>query len=197
MAFSKVTDEELMAAATDVFRTYGYEGASLSKLSEATGLEKASLYHRFPGGKEEIALAVTRSVGAWFEQHVLQPLSCQDTPAKRVRFVSQQLRKFYRDGSTACVLDTLSLSGNSEVLSDSLRGMLTAWLDAFTRIARESGLSAGVARERAEQAVIAVEGSLVLARVLQDKRPFLKVVSRLPDLLTRKTNPPVKKPRAA
>ena len=50
-----------------VFRQHGYEGATLSKISEATGLGRASLYHHFPGGKQEMARAVLESVAAWFE----------------------------------------------------------------------------------------------------------------------------------
>jgi hypothetical protein len=41
-----------------------------------------------------------------------------------------------------------------------------------------------LARSRAEEAVIRIEGSLVLARVLGDNTPFLKVIKLLPDLLT-------------
>ena len=44
-----VQDQDLMQRLSCVFRDVGYDGASLSILSEATGLKKASLYHRFPG----------------------------------------------------------------------------------------------------------------------------------------------------
>ena len=39
-------------ALAEAFRQYGFEGASLSMLSEATGLGNGSLYHFFPGGKD-------------------------------------------------------------------------------------------------------------------------------------------------
>ncbi|TGQ06111.1 helix-turn-helix domain-containing protein, partial [Mesorhizobium sp. M00.F.Ca.ET.217.01.1.1] len=41
----------------EVFREHGYEGASLALIGAATGLGKGSLYHFFPGGKEEMARA--------------------------------------------------------------------------------------------------------------------------------------------
>ncbi|MEM8810542.1 MAG: TetR/AcrR family transcriptional regulator, partial [Cyanobacteria bacterium P01_G01_bin.38] len=44
-----MTKDAAIAKLTPVFRRYGYEGASLSMLSKATGLGKASLYHHFPG----------------------------------------------------------------------------------------------------------------------------------------------------
>lgn len=37
--------EEVIPKLVSVFRHYGYEGATVSRLSQATGLKKASLYH--------------------------------------------------------------------------------------------------------------------------------------------------------
>ncbi len=60
---SKVNENQLLDRLTGVFRLHGYEGASLSRIAKATGLQRASLYFRFPGGKEEMAEAVLRSGG--------------------------------------------------------------------------------------------------------------------------------------
>ncbi|MCY7320404.1 MAG: TetR/AcrR family transcriptional regulator, partial [Phormidesmis sp. CAN_BIN36] len=57
-----------------VFRQYGYEGATLAKLSEATGLGKASLYHHFPKGKEEMASAVLDYLNRGLQEQILAPL---------------------------------------------------------------------------------------------------------------------------
>src|SRR3954454_5676749 len=54
------TKLELIAILDDVFRRRGYEGATLSELSRACNLGKASLYHHFPGGKEEMATVLLR-----------------------------------------------------------------------------------------------------------------------------------------
>ena len=35
----------------EVFREFGFEGTSLSRITEKTALGKGSLYHFFPGGK--------------------------------------------------------------------------------------------------------------------------------------------------
>ena len=185
MAFSKVGDAELLRAATEVFRSHGFESATLKLLSDATGLEKASLYHRFPGGKEEIAIAVAERVNAWFVENVFEPLKAQGTPAKRVRHVGQKLQEFYGDGMKSCTLDTLSLPGRSDELAKILKEGLLGWLDAFAQIAKESGCTMAAARTRAEQAVVELEGSLVLSRVLGQNSLFLKLIERLPLLLLR------------
>jgi TetR/AcrR family transcriptional repressor of lmrAB and yxaGH operons len=183
MAFSKVGEEELLGAATEVFRSHGFEGTTLKLLSDATGLEKASLYHRFPGGKEDIAIAVAERVNAWFLANVFEPLKASGTPVKRIRYAGRKLQDFYGDGMKSCTLETLSLPGGSEALAKVLRDGLLGWLEAFTQIAKESGCTMTVARTRAEQAIVELEGTLVMARVLGQNRLFLKWIERLPALL--------------
>jgi TetR/AcrR family transcriptional regulator, lmrAB and yxaGH operons repressor len=184
VAFSKVDDEELASRALEVFRNYGYEGTSLNRLAEATGLEKASFYYRFPGGKRDIVLAVAAHVDRWFHENVLEPLAGGGTPSERVKLVVSRLRAFYGDGSRPCVLDTLSLTGGPAELQAALADALRAWLLAFTSIARESGLTRAAAERRAQQALINIEGSLVLARVLGQPAIFLRTLAGLPALLT-------------
>jgi AcrR family transcriptional regulator len=184
MARPTIGHDELIDKLADVFRTYGYEGASLSRISEATGLEKASLYHRFPGGKDDMVAAVVAHVGKWFQNQVFTPLERSGEPAERVRFVAERLREFYGEGQKSCALNSLSLPGGSAALHEALRTALTAWLQAFTGIARASGATAREARKRAEQAITEIQGSLVLARVLGDCGPFRSAIGRLPELLT-------------
>lgn len=53
--------EELVALLAEVFRRHGYDGASMAEISAATGLGRSSLYHWFPGGKDEMAAAVLQA----------------------------------------------------------------------------------------------------------------------------------------
>src|SRR5687767_7960924 len=66
-----VSDKELLERLTGVFRRHGYDGASLSVIAAATGLQRSSLYHRFPGGKEQMAAEVARALGGHFSSQLL------------------------------------------------------------------------------------------------------------------------------
>jgi len=184
MPQSKVDDNQLLDKLTDVFRLHGYEGASLSTLSEATGLQRASLYHRFPGGKEEMAQAVLSRADDWFVSHVLAPLSEAGEPAKRVKQMAQRLDKFYNSGKFSCLLDSLSLSDTTNAIQQHVERSFTAWLEAMTGVASEAGASTAVARRRAADALVQIQGSLVFSRVTGDGRPFKRVLTSLPELLT-------------
>ncbi len=71
MARARLDDAALLDHAVDVFRAYGFEGTSVNQMAAATGLEKASLYYRYPGSKDEIAMAAAAHVSGWFEQNIL------------------------------------------------------------------------------------------------------------------------------
>jgi TetR/AcrR family transcriptional repressor of lmrAB and yxaGH operons len=185
MAIAKLNDQELAERAAETFRLYGYEGTSLNRLAEATGLEKASLYYRFPGGKDAILLAAIHDVRTWFATSIFEPLRLPGPLVERVEAVVQHLRVYYGDGTKPCVLDTLSLQGTPPQLQLALQGALFAWLRAFAAVALEAGFAADEAERRAEQAVIAIEGSLVLARVTGKKEFFLGVLEELPQRLTK------------
>lgn len=64
-----MTREEAIAQLSKVFRQYSYEAVTLARLSAATGLGKASLYHHCLKGKEEMA-AVLNQKQQWFEEHL-------------------------------------------------------------------------------------------------------------------------------
>ena len=185
MAHSTVGEAEFLEKTTALFLEQGFAGTSLSQIAAATGLEKASLYYRYPGGKDEIAMAVAGGVGAWLTEFVVRPLAEDGMPEKQVREVAKQLRSLYGDGTKWCALEALSLKGGSQDLAAALKGALTAWLGAFAGVARRSGMTAAVARRRAETSIGQIEGSLVMARVLGDAKPFQRAIDALPGLLTK------------
>jgi len=184
MAHRIVSDEVFLAAALDLFRTYGFEGVSLKQLADATGLEKASLYYRYPGGKDAIAMAIAKDVVTWFQANVFDSLVGSGSTRKRVSSVAEKLRKFYSGGSKACLMDVLSIRGGSEELQLALKTAMQAWVNAFALVAKESGHGSAAARSKAEDAILRIEGSLILARVLGDTACFERVLKLLPDLLT-------------
>lgn len=182
----KLTEEQLLAQLTEVFRQHGYAGSSLSILSRATGLSRASLYHRFPGGKADMALAVLAHVNGHFVDHLLAPLRAEGAPRARLRIHMARMREFFAEGALSCVLESLSLACD-EPGADRMRGPVAAsaraWLDALHDFARDAGATPAEARRRAERALIHLEGALVVGRSLADPKVFDRAQRQLPALL--------------
>lgn len=184
MARPKIHEDDLLDRLTEVFQAHGYEGASLSRLSKATGLERASLYHRFPGGKEEMARVVLDRAAGWLVRHVLAPLEEPGRPWQRVARMSELLAEYYGQGRRSCLLDTLSLGGPDSPFRDRVREAMGKWVEAMASISREAGFSAEEAGRRAEGALVQIQGGLVVARGTGSRGAFLRVLRELPRLLT-------------
>lgn len=184
VGLQKYSEDEVLGTLTSLFRTHGYDGNSLSLIMKATGLVKASLYHRFPGGKEEMATTVMDRVAGEFASDLLAPLNAPGDPMERLRETGARLRKFYGSGKKACLLDTLTLNRESRAVQARAKAALEFWIGSFARFAEEScGLPRVLAVERAQDAVSALEGGLVIARVSGNTAPFLRAIESLPERL--------------
>ena len=185
MAMTNITELELLNRLTQVFRTHGYEGASLSKISEATGLQRASLYHRFPGGKAAMAEAVLSRAADWLGTHALAPLAESGPPEERLRRMAEKLSEFYEGGKQSCLLDALSFGVEEGGIRDHQRVAMETWVGAIATMLRDSGIPPQAAQERAEDAVIRIQGGLVMARAASDPKPFRRTLENLPRELLR------------
>ncbi len=94
------------------------------------------------------------------------------------------LSEIFEGGRQSCMLDTLSLGNESEEVHKHIKRSLTTWRDAMARVAREAGLAPGAAQRRAEEALVGIQGTLVVARGTGDTQPFHRVLKSLPHLLT-------------
>ncbi len=179
-----MSKDEAIAQLISVFRQYGYEGATLARLSKATGLGKASLYHYFPKGKEEMATAVLNHLSVWLEENILALLRGSGKPDERIRAMGKNVNQIYDQGEQACLLAMLSIGESHHLFHTQIQQVLNAWINALAQVLVEAGLETGEARLRAEDAILQIQGALVLARGLNDTTPFQRVLQRLPkDLL--------------
>ena len=170
------------------FRQYGYEGATLARLSEATGLGKASLYHHFPKGKEEMAVAVLDYLDRGLTAQLLAPLHSDRPPLEQLRAMSDNIDDFYKHGQQACILALLSTGDAHDLFKHQIQRSLKVWIENFAIVAIKAGIDPNTAHQRAEDAVLQIQGALVLARGLNDTTAFERVLQRLPEMLLMPVN---------
>ncbi len=77
--------DDTLPALAEVFREHGYGATSPSLITAATGLGKGSLYHFFPGGKQEMASAVLADIEQWFTTTSSHRSRTQSSRRKRSR----------------------------------------------------------------------------------------------------------------
>lgn len=156
-----------------VLRAKGFDGASMNDLSEATGLKKASLYHRFPGGKKEIAEAVLAYTGDWSEVNIYQVLVDQTKPPlERLQAAIANIRGLYEEGKAICILRALTMDSSLPLFGNLIEERFQLWIDAFALLGKDFGFTDERAQKLALETLIRVQGSLVLSKGLGSTEPF-------------------------
>jgi AcrR family transcriptional regulator len=177
---SSIGDAELIARLSGVFQDVGYEGASLARLSEATGLQRASLYHRFPGGKQQMAQEVLASAIDWAVANIVGPLTAEGDLAERLGQTRAGLNLLYASGARSCLLNMLMAPRDlGGPFAPAIKSAFEALIGAFAHFARQAGHRPAAARRAGERAVTLIQGSLVLARGLQNPKPFRDALGAL------------------
>lgn len=176
----KVLDKEILAGLTKVFRSKGYEGASLNELAEATGLKKASLYHRFPKGKQEMAETVLQHIDEWVVTHVFGALLNEDlTPQLRLKNGLTKIRELYNDGSETCIFRALSMEAGLDLFEEQIKNGMREWIATFENLGLAFGLTTQKAKENAVQTLIAVQGSLIVTKGLNEIKIFEQTLEQI------------------
>jgi AcrR family transcriptional regulator len=73
------TRERILYSAAELFRRQGYAATGLKQVVAAANAPFGSLYHHFPGGKEQLGDEVLRAGGAFY---LVAPRAVRLTPAR-------------------------------------------------------------------------------------------------------------------
>ena len=171
--------DEVLAALGEVFREHGFDGASLALISERTGLGKGSLYHAFPGGKEEMATAVLAEIDAWFATHVFRPLRGDKDPRQAIAHMLQAVDTYFRSGRRLCLVGVLALGDARDRFGQQVSAYFLAWREALADAFMRMGHDGDDALSLAEDTVAAIQGALILARAMPDMGAFTRMRARL------------------
>jgi AcrR family transcriptional regulator len=170
---------DTLAPLAEVFREYGYEGASLALIGKATGLGKGSLYHFFPDGKEEMVRAVLSEIGQWFEDAVYAPLRDGSDADTAIEAMLDAVTTYFRSGRRVCLVGALAVSSTRDRFSEAIRGYFLDWVEALRLALVRQGREEDHARALAEDAVLSIQGAIVLSRSLDDPGVFERAIGQL------------------
>jgi AcrR family transcriptional regulator len=174
-----LTKSDMLARLTDLFREKGFDGAALSDISESTGLGKSSLYHHFPNGKEEMALQVLAHLEDQLERALFEPMRSAEPPKQKLNRMLDTIDTFYDSGKKACLLERLCASVDATRFRRPLSRAFKTWIHAVEALGVESGLPRTVARARAEDLVVRIEGALVVCAGTGSTDVFARAIREL------------------
>ncbi len=135
-----------------------------------------SLYHFFPGGKEQLGAEAIRLSGKTYELLIPAVFGPAPDLVTGVRMFFAAAGEHLRDSGyeDACPIATVALevSSTSEMLRQACADVFDSWVDAGTQLYERSGLSPKRARELTIAMINALEGAFVLARAQRSTEPL-------------------------
>jgi AcrR family transcriptional regulator len=170
------TRERIVDASAELFRKQGYPATGVKQIVAAAQAPFGSVYHFFPGGKEQLGAAAVRRSGALYEE--LIPAVFDPAPdvvtATRDFFAGAAAHLVATDYEDACPIATVALevSSSSEPLREACAEVFESWIAAGARRYEEAGVTAEKARELAIAMIAALEGAFVLARAVRSTEPL-------------------------
>jgi len=178
--------DELVSVLAELFRVYGYEGTSLARMTEATGLGKGSLYHAFPGGKEEMASAVLRHIDDWFQREVFAPLLETEDATAGIDRMFEDVERYFLSGRKVCLIGAFALVNVRDRFAGRVKDYFVKWACALHAALLRSGRNARDAAALTEEVLAGIQGALVLARAIDDPDVFVRTINRLQQRLKQK-----------
>jgi AcrR family transcriptional regulator len=171
------TRERIVETSAELFRRQGYNATGVKQIVAEAKAPFGSIYHFFPGGKEQLGAEAIRRSGELYAQ--LIPAIFDTAPdvvtGVRMFFAGAADHLVETNYEDACPIATVALevSSSSELMRDACAEVFESWIVAGTD--RHAG--AGIDRDRARELVIgmlaALEGAFVLARASRTIEPLL------------------------
>ena len=177
------TRERLIAAMTDALQRRGLHGVGLAELLQVAQAPKGVLYHHFPGGKTELAVAAIDAVVAHIDASLQRLQQRPGTALDALRqWLTQAGQHLQRSGfERGCPLATVALESTpqDEAIRAAVARGFALLRERLAQVLVQAGVNAARAPGLAALVVSAYEGALMQARVAGDTQALRATVETL------------------
>jgi AcrR family transcriptional regulator len=171
------TKERLVDASAILFRRQGYAATGVKQIVAEAEAPFSSLYHFFPGGKDQLAAGAIRASGQMFQELVEAVFDQAPDVLSGVRDcfagAAETLRQ--TDYADACPIATVALevASTNEPLRQATAEVFESWIASATDRFGAAGVAEGSARELSITLITSLEGAFVLSRAMRSTEPLL------------------------
>jgi AcrR family transcriptional regulator len=165
-----------MDSSAELFRRQGYTGTGVKQIAATASAPFGSLYHFFPGGKEQLGEEVIRwSGGLYLQLFVTIAMQAPDPVTAVGDFFSGAAETLRETGyADACPIATVALevASTNEPLRKATAEVFDSWIDAASEYFRAAGAPHDRARELALSMLCLLEGAFIFSRAMRSTEPL-------------------------
>src|SRR6476646_9386222 len=169
------TRRKMIESAVTLLAVRGLQRTSFSDVLERSGAPRGSIYHHFPGGKDQLVDAAIELAG----DRALAVLDAvEGRPPVEVtgHFIDVWRAVLVRSQLTAgCAVLAVTVATDSPELLDHAAGIFRAWRGRLAELYVKGGVPSAAAARLATTVVAATEGAVVVSRAEQSLEPFEEV----------------------
>lgn len=165
------TKDRIMDSTAELFRRQGYTGTGIKQILAAANAPFGSLYHFFPGGKEQLGAETIRSSGQlYMELFATIAIQAPDVLSAVGDFFTGAAQTLEEtDYADACPIATVALevASTNEPLREACAEVFDAWIGGASAYFAASGIETEKARELALSMLCLLEGAFVFCRAMR------------------------------
>jgi AcrR family transcriptional regulator len=162
------TRARLVESAAELFSRQGFGATGIKAVLAAAEAPYGSLYHFFPGGKQELGAAALAHGGARYRELLesVYPPGADVVEATADSFVQAARMLEATDYADACPIATIALevANNDELMRNAAAAAFESWLEVLAERFTTAGMTDERAREVAVEVFCLIEGAVLLAR---------------------------------
>ncbi|WP_066898993.1 TetR/AcrR family transcriptional regulator [Mycolicibacterium houstonense] len=170
------TRVRLLESAADLFSRQGFGATGIKAVLSAAAAPYGSLYHFFPGGKQELGAAALTYGGDRYrellESVYPQEVDVVEATAAAFRQAAHHLEE--SDYGYACPVATIALevANNDELMRAAAAEAFESWLSVLQQRFTAAGMTGERARDVSVEIFCLIEGAVLLSRTTRSSAPM-------------------------
>jgi TetR/AcrR family transcriptional regulator, lmrAB and yxaGH operons repressor len=176
----------MLDSAVLLLRERGAAGVTVDAVLAHSGAPRGSVYHHFPGGRNELLLGAVRLSGDYIAAMVDESVAAGDAQA-----TVERLGRFWKraltntDYRAGCPVVAMALDSREDIpdAAELVREIFARWQKALSELLLANGFPAERAQRVGTMIVSSIEGAIILCRARRDLAPLDDVLIELATLL--------------
>src|SRR3569833_1402877 len=153
----------MIQSAALLFREQGYSGTGFRDVIEHSGAPRGSIYHHFPGGKEQLAADTVAWAAAVIERQIARAAK-NGNPLIALDLFVDAWREVLEESNFRAGCPIVAVAAEADAGSTATAAAAAAfgrWQDLIARTLLDAGVSRTGARRLATTVVAAIEGAIL------------------------------------
>jgi AcrR family transcriptional regulator len=173
---SSTTKDRILESTAELFRRQGYMGTGMKQIAAEASAPFGSVYHFFPGGKEDLGAEVIRTSGRLYMQLFATIAAEAPDVLSAVQDFFAGAAETLRETSyaDACPIATVALevASTNEPLRMATADVFQQWIDGATDYFAFAGIPRPRAHELAFSMLSLLEGAFIFSRAMRTTEPM-------------------------